>query len=107
MGGDNTIEVKVTTPSPKSPLLNDDYKSDNPYLATGKFQKASGNGGGGGNTKADGISSGGPRVININIDKLISGLNITSMNVREGVGEMGRMIQEEVRRVLISAAAAQ
>lgn len=57
--------------------------------------------------KSDGITSGGPKTITINVNKeMIGQLAINSYNVKEGIGEMEGLIEEALRRLLHSAAAA-
>lgn len=118
VGKDSTIEIKHTTGDGKIPFVPNPSNAPNtigqplvttflyqkPQATESKLKSTSGSNSSG---KADGISGGGPRVININITNLMNGTSINSTNIKEGVGELGRIIQEEVRRVLYSAAAAQ
>lgn len=50
-----------------------------------------------------GITSGGPRAITINIEKeMIGQVAINSYNVQEGVMDMESMLEESLRRILMS-----
>lgn len=52
------------------------------------------------------VTSGGPRTITINLNReMIGQLAINSFNVREGVRDMEAMVEESLRRILVSASA--
>lgn len=63
--------------------------------------------GGDGDSTARGITGGGPRIINIHINKLVEKLEVHAVNVDEGLKNMEDKIEEHLLRVLNSGAAVQ
>ncbi|MBV8255002.1 MAG: hypothetical protein JO154_20545 [Chitinophaga sp.] len=52
--------------------------------------------------RAENINNNGPRSIVINIGKQIEKLEVHALSAKEGVEEMGNLVREEMRRVLLS-----
>ncbi len=52
--------------------------------------------------RAENINNNGPRSIIINIGKQIEKLEVHALSAKEGVEEMGNLVREEMRRVLLS-----
>lgn len=59
------------------------------------------------NETAAGITSGGPRVVNINITKLVEKIEVHAASVKEGMGEIQSDVEEALLRVLYSGASTQ
>jgi tape measure domain-containing protein len=53
-------------------------------------------------SKADSINNGGSRPIIINIGKQVERFEVHTVNMKEGIDELGKMVKEELRRVLYS-----
>ncbi len=58
----------------------------------------------GANNIASGITSGGPRVINININKMVEKIEVHSGSVKEGMSDIQSNVEEALLRVLYSGA---
>ncbi len=102
-GEDIQATVKVVNDHNKI-LTDDNWKIDNPYLGTGKYApKAVLNSTGETGIRSGNITNNGPKSIIVNIQKeMIGKLEINSMNIREGIGEMENLIKEHLYRLLIS-----
>jgi tape measure domain-containing protein len=64
-------------------------------------------GAGAGDEAVKGITGGGPRVINIQIDRMVERLEIHTTQLSEGLGEVERKVEEVFLRILNSGAAVQ
>jgi hypothetical protein len=62
---------------------------------------------GGADDTVKGITSGGPRVINIHINKLVEKLEVHAASVKEGMGEIKDDVEEALLRVLYSGSSTQ
>jgi tape measure domain-containing protein len=49
-----------------------------------------------------GVTQSGPKVITVNISKMIEKLEINSVNIKEGIGEMENLVREYVMRAIYS-----
>lgn len=89
-------ESETTSTTPSSANVTDFYKNFNTSGFTGD-----------GDSTARGIAGGGPRIINIHINKLVEKLEVHAVNVDEGLKNMEDKIEEHLLRVLNSGAAVQ
>ncbi len=90
--------------------IKDDNKSLNPAALKPDGRDLSGIDGGKkkkGNAKDGGVSGGGNKQITINIQNLMPGVTVNATTIKEGIQDIGRIMQEELLKMLADVSLAE